>query len=72
MTRLKAVSREELIRRLRELGFDGPFTGGHHFFMVRRGLRLIIPNPHRSDIGVDLLSRILREAAVSREEWLGD
>jgi hypothetical protein len=29
MTRLAPVSREELIRKLRILGFEGPFTGGN-------------------------------------------
>lgn len=29
-----------------------------------------IPNPHKRDIGVHLLSEILREGGVSREEWL--
>jgi predicted RNA binding protein YcfA (HicA-like mRNA interferase family) len=28
-----------------------------------------IPNPHQGDIGVGLLTRILRQAGVSREEW---
>ena len=70
MSRLSPVSRDELIRRLRELGFTGPYTGGRHQFLVRETTRLILPNPHRSDIGADLLARILREAGVSREEWL--
>jgi hypothetical protein len=29
-----------------------------------------IPNPHGADISVDLLARILRQAGISREEWL--
>jgi hypothetical protein len=28
-------------------------------------------NPHRREVGVDLLARILREAGVTRDEWLG-
>lgn len=69
MTRLTPVSRVELLRRLGSLGFEGPFIGGHHSFMVRRDLRLIVPNPHHGDISVDLLTRILRQAGVSREVW---
>jgi hypothetical protein len=34
--------------------------------------RLILPNPHRGDISVDLLRHILRRADVSHEEWLGE
>jgi predicted RNA binding protein YcfA (HicA-like mRNA interferase family) len=71
MTRLSAVSRRELVRRLQALGFEGPFAGGRHEFLVRGTIRLILPNPHRQEIGADLLSRILRQAGVSREEWLG-
>ncbi|NOZ95979.1 MAG: type II toxin-antitoxin system HicA family toxin [Acidobacteria bacterium] len=69
MSRLAPVSRRELIRRLRQLGFDGPFSGGRHQFMVRNEIRLVIPNPHRSAIGVELLRRILRHAAIDLEEW---
>jgi predicted RNA binding protein YcfA (HicA-like mRNA interferase family) len=70
MTLLLPISRRELVQRLRELGFDGPFTGGRHEFMVRGAVRLIIPNPHRQEISADLLSRILRQAGISREEWV--
>ena len=70
MTRLVPVSRRELVRRLRQLGFEGPFAGGRHEFLVRGAVRLILPNPHRQEISTDLLARILRQAGVSREEWL--
>jgi hypothetical protein len=66
---LTPVNRPTLIRRLRQLSFEGPFTGGRHQFMLGRGRRLILPNPHSGDIGVALLSRILAQAGVSREEW---
>lgn len=70
MKRLAPVSRRELIQRLRQLQFEGPFTGGRHEFMVRGSVRLVLPNPHRQEISIDLLVRILRQAGVSREEWL--
>jgi len=38
--------------------------------MTRGDLALTIPNPHRGDISVDLLTRILRRAGISRKEWL--
>ena len=63
------LSRRDLIRALRDLGFDGPCSGGRHQFMVRGDLVLTVPNPHRGDIGVGLLARILVQAGVSREEW---
>ncbi len=67
--RLAAVPRRELIRRLASMGFDGPFSGGRHEFMVRGDRRLTLPNPHRSDIGAALLTRLLAEAGVTRHEW---
>jgi predicted RNA binding protein YcfA (HicA-like mRNA interferase family) len=71
MPRLVPVSRRALIDRLRLLGFEGPFTGGRHQFMTRGKSTVIVPNPHRSDIGIDLLARLLKRAGLSREEWLG-
>ncbi len=67
--RLGPVSRRDFIRRLRALGFDGPYAGGNHEFMLRGDRRLILPNPHRSVIGANLLARLLRQAGISREEW---
>ena len=58
MPRLIPVSRRELVERLRELGFTGSYAGGRHEFMLRGMRRLILPNPHQSDIHVDLLQRI--------------
>ncbi|MFN0171851.1 MAG: type II toxin-antitoxin system HicA family toxin [Bryobacteraceae bacterium] len=63
------VSRTDFIYYLRELGFAGPKSGGKHQFMIRDRRKLRIPNPHAGDISRDLLGRILREAAISREEW---
>lgn len=57
---------------MRELGFEGPLAGGRHPQMRRGDLTVIIPNPHEGDIGVGLLRRILRQAGVTREEWLGE
>jgi len=37
---------------------------------MRRGnVAVTIPNPHKGDIAVGLLARVLRQAGVSREEW---
>ena len=63
------VSRRELIAYLRLMGFDGPFPGGKHQHMEKGATRVTIPNPHRGDIGRDLLRSILREAQISIEEW---
>lgn len=69
MPRFGPISRTDLIRALRKAGFDGPYSGGKHSFMVKGQLSLTVPNPHRSEIGRDLLARILRQAGMSKEEW---
>ena len=63
------VQRSELVRALRSLGFDGPYSGSKHQFMVRGSVTLRIPNPHQTDIGRDLLSRVLRQAGIDRDAW---
>ncbi len=63
------IKRRELVARLRQLGFTGPFTGGKHEFMQKGDLSLTIPNPHGKDIGPKLLAKALHQAGVERSEW---
>jgi len=69
MPRLGPIKRKELIRFLRILGFEGPYSGGRHQFMIKGEITLRIPNPHQSDIGKELLTRILKQAKIDRETW---
>lgn len=70
MSKLKPIKRSELLRRLKKFGFHGPYVGGKHLYMLKNDIRLTIPNPHKHEISVDLLSRILKQAGISRQEWL--
>lgn len=70
MGKLSPVSWKQLVSKLKSFGFDGPYSGGKHPFMIKGDVVLTLPNPHRKQIGVDLLSRILKEAGISRDEWL--
>ena len=72
MAKLTAISWLDLVKRLHQLGFEGPYSGGKHPQMRRKELTVIIPNPHHGDINVGLLQRILRQAGITREEWLGE
>jgi predicted RNA binding protein YcfA (HicA-like mRNA interferase family) len=63
------ISRRALIRALRKAGFDGPFGGGRHEYMLRGAVRVIIPNLHGSDIGLTLLRTVLEAAGITRDEW---
>lgn len=63
------IKRSELVRLLKKLGFDGPYAGGKHEFMVKNSLKITIPNPHRGDIRKGLLAEILRQANITKDEW---
>lgn len=69
MPPFKPTKRKDLIKALKEAGFEGPHAGGRHEFLIKGELRLILPNPHQSEISKDLLARILRQAKLSREDW---
>ena len=64
------IFRAKLIKRLKNIGFEGPFPGSDHDYMVRGDNFVRIPNVHRREIGANLVAEILTEGAISREEWL--
>jgi len=73
MSQWSPCKRNEFIRRLRRLGFDGPYSGSKHQFLVLENHRLTVPtNPEYS---VPQLRMMLREAGeiLGREitliEW---
>jgi len=69
----RPVKRREFIRRLRALGFDGPFSGTRHQFMVSGEHRQTIPT--NSEYSVPQTRMLLRQVesilgrAVSLDEW---
>lgn len=69
MPRFGPIRRRELVAARRRLGFSGPYSGGKHEFMQREKIVLTIPNPHRGEIGPQLLGLLLRQAGISRQEW---
>lgn len=71
MPRFGPAKRKDLISYLKRLGFDGPYSGGKHQFMVKGDLTLRVPNPHQGDISRDLLARILKQARIDKKEWEG-
>ncbi len=68
-----ALWRPEFIRKLRLLGFDGPFAGGRHSFLVFGSRRLAIPS--NREYSVPQLRVMVREVEavmgrqVTAEEW---
>ena len=73
MGRWNPCKRSDFIRRLRRLGFDGPFSGSKHHFLVFEQCRLTVPL--NDEYSVPQLRMMLREAEaiigreISSEEW---
>jgi predicted RNA binding protein YcfA (HicA-like mRNA interferase family) len=64
------ISRKEIIRKFRALGYLGPFSGGRHQFMIKGKKKIRIPNPHGSkEIDISLVKEILRQAEISNKDW---
>ncbi|HQX56985.1 MAG TPA: hypothetical protein PLP07_13745 [Pyrinomonadaceae bacterium] len=65
--------RSDFIRRLRRLGFDGPYSGSKHQFVTLGDNRLTVPS--NSEYSVPQLKFMLREIAeiigreISADEW---
>ena len=73
MSRWTPCKRRDFVRPLRAPGFEGPYSGARHQFMVYKSYRLAIPsNPEYS---VPQLRMLLTEVEamldrpVTREEW---
>ncbi len=73
MSRWTPCKRREFVRRLRTMGFDGPFSGARHQFLVYQQKRLTIPS--NEEYSVPQLRMMLREAStiinkeITLEQW---
>ncbi len=73
MSRWTPCKRRVFIKRLRNLGFEGPFSGTRHQFMTYEQHRLTIPS--NAEYSVPQLRMMLREVegildrSLTVEEW---
>ena len=73
MSRWTPCKRRDFIRRLWKLGFEGPYSGARHQFMVYGHHRLAIPS--NAEFSVPQLRMMVREVEeiigrqLSLEEW---
>jgi hypothetical protein len=56
---MKPCKRKDFIRKLRILGFIGPFSGSKHHFMIFENFRLSIPS--NEEYSVPQLKMMLKE-----------
>jgi predicted RNA binding protein YcfA (HicA-like mRNA interferase family) len=70
MSRLPPVSGRELIAVLGRKGFEViRVKGSHHVLRHADGRMTVVPVHGREEIGPGLLSKILRDCDISREEF---
>ena len=69
MIRSGPISHGDILRYLKQQGFEGPYSGGKHQRMVKEDITLRLPNPHRGDIGRELLARLLMHARIDGDRW---
>lgn len=73
MSQWMPCKRREFIRRLRKLGFDGPYSGTKHQFMIYKAQRLTIPS--NNEYSVPQLKMMIGEIEailerhISASEW---
>ena len=72
MSRWNPCKRNEFIKRLRKLGFEGAYSGAKHQFMVHGQNRMTIPS--NSEYSVPQLRMMLREveAIIERQITVDD
>jgi predicted RNA binding protein YcfA (HicA-like mRNA interferase family) len=72
MPRLRPLKPDQVVRKLKRLGFEGPYPGGRHQRMVDTKTGKVIPVPfHKGrDVSVGLIREIINEVGISREDWL--
>ncbi len=73
MSQWSPCKRNDFIGRLRRLGFDGPFAGSKHQFLIFENHRLTVPS--NSEFSVPQLRIMLLETGailgrdIAAEEW---
>jgi len=72
MQRLTPLKPGDVIKKLRKIGFSGPFPGGKHIRMVNLKTGKVIPIPvHKGkEVSIGLIREIINEIGISRKEWI--
>jgi predicted RNA binding protein YcfA (HicA-like mRNA interferase family) len=71
MPKLTPIPAREVLRKLRRLGYEGPFGGGKHAVMrnPETGVKISVPIHAARDLPLGTPRAIVKAAGVSVEEW---
>jgi len=59
------------IKKLKNLGLEGPHKGSKHPYMTKGNIVIILPSPHHGeDVDVKIIKEIMKIAGISRDDWL--
>jgi hypothetical protein len=73
MSQWHPCKRTDFVRRLRRLGFDGPYSGSKHQFLIFKDHRLTVPS--NAEYSVPQLKMMVREVSeiigreLTADEW---
>lgn len=73
MSRWTPLKRRTFVRRLRTLGFEGPYSGARHQFLIYQNHRLAIPS--NAEYSVPQVRMMVKEVEeilerkISLQEW---
>lgn len=73
MSRWQPCKRRDFIVRLRSIGFDGPYSGTRHQFMLYDQRRLAVPS--NTEFSIPQLRMLIHEVAeiigreITADEW---
>ncbi len=71
MSKMPQISGKELISALSKIGFKViRIKGSHHFLKSESGKTTVVPVHSNENIGPGLLSKILRDCEISKEELI--
>jgi predicted RNA binding protein YcfA (HicA-like mRNA interferase family) len=70
MSKLPSLTGTEIIKALKKIGFAvARVKGSHHILIHPDGRRTVIPIHSGEDIGTGLLSQILRDCQLTKDEF---
>jgi predicted RNA binding protein YcfA (HicA-like mRNA interferase family) len=70
--RLIPLHRKDLIKKIKKLWFNWPYTWWNHEYLVNNdNFKIIIPNTHSwKDIPTQIISAIIKQLWITRKDFL--
>ena len=71
MSRIVPLPAKKVIKALEKVGFQPIRQKGSHLFLEHPdGITTVLPIHSAKDLKVNLINKILKDAEISRDEWI--